>query len=93
MEVTAIRPDSRYLIQLRIDDAALADQRFEQLMGSDVTFRKKFIMDEVFSIDAAEYRKEYGVDHQNEVDEVVSTEEELIDIEISGSELPEEIEL
>jgi DNA gyrase subunit B len=93
LEVTAIRPDSRYLIQLRIDDAALADQRFEQLMGSDVTFRKKFIMDEVFSIDAAEYRKEYGVDYQNEEDAVVSTEEEMFDIEISGDELPEEIEL
>ncbi|MHA1953440.1 MAG: toprim domain-containing protein, partial [Candidatus Heimdallarchaeaceae archaeon] len=93
LEVTAIRPDSRYLIQLKIDDAALADQRFEELMGSDVTFRKKFIMDKVFSIDAAEYKKEYGIDYVEEVGDVEITEEELIDIEISGEETPDEIEL
>ncbi|MCG3226670.1 MAG: DNA gyrase subunit B [Candidatus Heimdallarchaeota archaeon] len=93
LEVTAIRPDSRYLIQLKIDDAALADQRFEELMGSDVTFRKKFIMDKVFSIDAAEYKKEYGVDYVEEVEDVEITEEELIDIEISGEETPDDLEL
>ena len=93
LEVTAMKPDSRYFIRLRIEDAALADQRFEQLMGSDVSFRKKFIMEEVFSMDAAEYKVEYGIEEEEDLDEVESTEEELIDIEISGEELPEEIEL
>ena len=93
LEVTAMKPDSRYFIRLRIEDAALADQRFEQLMGSDVSFRKKFIMEEVFSMDAAEYKVEYGIEEEEDLDEVESTEEELIDIEISGEELPEELEL
>ncbi|MCG3215098.1 MAG: DNA gyrase subunit B [Candidatus Heimdallarchaeota archaeon] len=93
LEVTAMKPNSRYFIQLRIEDAALAGQRFEQLMGSDVSFRKKFIMEEVFSIDAAEYKKEYGIEEPEDLYEVEITEEELFDIEISGEELPEEIEL
>jgi len=93
LETTAMRPNSRYLIQLRIDDAALADQRFEQLMGSDVSFRKRFIMEDVFSIDAAEYKREYGVDPSTVENGVEETEEELIDIEISGDEFPEELEL
>ena len=93
LETTAMRPNSRYLIQLRIEDAALADQRFEQLMGSDVSFRKRFIMEDVFSIDAAEYKREYGVDSSAIENGVEETEEELIDIEISGDEFPEELEL
>jgi DNA gyrase subunit B len=93
LETTAMRPNSRYLIQLRIEDAALADQLFEQLMGSDVSFRKRFIMEEVFSIDAAEYKREYGVDPSTVENGVEETEEELIDIEISGEEFPDELEL
>jgi len=67
-------------------DAASADQRFEQLMGTEVSFRKKFILEEVFKLDSSEYAKEYGVDSPIE-------EREFIDIDISGDELPEELEL
>jgi len=94
LEVTSMRPNSRYLIQLRIEDAAFADQRFEQLMGSDVSFRKRFIMEDVFKIDTAEYQKEYGVstlENGEEYDD--DTEDELFDLEISGDEIPDELEL
>ncbi|MHA1260242.1 MAG: DNA gyrase/topoisomerase IV subunit B, partial [Candidatus Heimdallarchaeaceae archaeon] len=87
LEVTAMKKNSRYLIQLRID------QRFEQLMGSDVSFRKRFIMEEVFNMDAKEYSKEYGIKEQVDEEEVEESTEELIDIEISGEEVPEDLEL
>ena len=90
LEVTAMQKHSRYLVQLRIDDAAFADQRFEQLMGSDVSFRKRFIMEEVFKVDADTYKKEFGVSSIDEDDDVV---DELIDIDISGDEIPDELEL
>ena len=92
LEVTSMKVNSRYLIQLKIDDAALADLRFEQLMGSDVSFRKRFIMEDVFSMDAAEYKEEYGVESVDP-DEVDQSAEELIDIDISGDETPEDLEL
>ncbi len=94
LEITSMKVNSRYLIQLRIEDAAFADQRFEQLMGSDVSFRRRFIMEDVFKVDSAEYQKEYGdsiLDNGEEYDD--DTEDELIDIEISGDEVPDELEL
>jgi len=93
LEITSMRPHSRHLIQLKIVDAASADQRFEQLMGIEVSFRKKFILEEVFKLDTSEYAKEYGVDSPIEEREVEETEKEFIDIDISGDELPEELEL
>jgi len=93
LEVTAMQKNSRYLVQLRIDDAAFADQRFEQLMGSDVSFRKRFIMEEVFKIDANAYQKEFGVSSINEDEDTNDMVDELIDIEISGDKIPDELEL
>ncbi|UJG40152.1 MAG: DNA gyrase subunit B [Candidatus Heimdallarchaeum aukensis] len=95
LEFTAMKPYHRYLVQLKIEDAASADQKFEQLMGSDVTFRKKFIMEEVFKHDSESYKKEYGVEipEEEEEEEIKEAEEELIDVEISGEEEPEELEL
>ncbi|TFG11010.1 DNA gyrase subunit B [Candidatus Heimdallarchaeota archaeon] len=93
LEETSMKPNSRYLIQLRIEDAAFADQRFEQLMGSDVTFRKRFIMEDVFKIDTAEYQQEYGVSSEETEEDLDDTEDELLDIEISGDEVPDELEL
>ncbi|MBY9000072.1 MAG: DNA gyrase subunit B [Candidatus Heimdallarchaeota archaeon] len=94
LEVTSMKVHSRYLIQLKIDDAAFADLRFEQLMGSDVSFRKRFIMDDVFHVDASEYRLEYGVDPDPvDLDDIELSAEELIDIDISGDEIPEDLEL
>jgi DNA gyrase subunit B len=92
LEVTSMKTNSRYLIQLKIDDLALADLRFEQLMGSDVTFRKRFIMEDVFNVDASEYKSEYGVDPVDP-EETAQTMDEIIDIEISGDETPEDLEL
>lgn len=93
LEVTAMQKNSRYLVQLRIDDAAFADQRFEQLMGSDVSFRKRFIMEEVFKIDANAYQKEFGVSSIDEDEDTDDMVDELIDIEISGDKIPDELEL
>jgi len=93
LEVTAMQKNSRYLVQLRIDDVAFADQRFEQLMGSDVSFRKRFIMEEVFKIDANAYQKEFGVSSINEDEDTNDMVDELIDIEISGDKIPDELEL
>ncbi len=93
LEVTAMQKNSRYLVQLRIDDAAFADQRFEQLMGSDVSFRKRFIMEEVFKLDANAYQKEFGVSSIDEDEDTDDMIDELIDIEISGDEIPDELEL
>ncbi|MCK5409813.1 MAG: hypothetical protein KAJ30_06060, partial [Candidatus Heimdallarchaeota archaeon] len=92
LEVTSMKVNSRYLIQLKIDDLALADLRFEQLMGSDVTFRKRFIMEDVFNVDASEYRLEYDVD-PIDPEETEQAMDEIIDIEISGDETPEDLEL
>ena len=92
LEITSMKPNSRYLIQLRIEDAAFADQRFEQLMGSDVSFRRRFIMEDVFKIDTAEYQKEYGVAYLENGEEL-DDDDELFDIEITGDEVPDELEL
>ena len=36
-------PDNRILLQVTIDDAAMADQMFSILMGEDVEQRRTFI--------------------------------------------------
>ncbi len=96
LEITSMKVNSRYLIQLKIEDAAFADQRFEQLMGSDVSFRKRFIMEDVFKVDTDEYQKEYGspnLEEGEDLDYIEDLEDDLIDIEISGDEIPDELEL
>jgi DNA gyrase subunit B len=40
---TTLDPDNRTLLRVTMDDAALADRLFEQLMGEDVEERKNFI--------------------------------------------------
>ncbi len=40
---TALKPDSRILMQVTIEDAAAADRIFSELMGEEVIHRKKFI--------------------------------------------------
>ena len=40
---TALKPDSRILMQVTIEDAAAADRIFSELMGEEVMHRKKFI--------------------------------------------------
>lgn len=40
---TAMNPDSRTLVRVDIDDAALSDEMFTTLMGDDVQARKSFI--------------------------------------------------
>ena len=47
-------------------------------------------MEEVFKVDADTYKKEFGVSSIDEDDDVV---DELIDIDISGDEIPDELEL
>jgi DNA gyrase subunit B len=36
-------PQNRLLLQVTLDDAALADKTFTELMGEDVESRRKFI--------------------------------------------------
>jgi len=43
--VTTMNPQNRYLIQVTIEDAELAEHLFTVLMGEDVDARKKFIME------------------------------------------------
>ena len=40
---TALKPDSRILMQVTIEDAAAADRVFSELMGEDVSHRRRFI--------------------------------------------------
>ncbi len=40
---TALQPESRILMQVTIDDAAQADRIFSELMGEDVSHRRRFI--------------------------------------------------
>ncbi len=76
LEITAMKPNHRHLVQLKIEDAAYADQRFEQLMGSDVQYRKRFIMDEVFKLDEVIFKHEHGED-----DDELEDEEALKELE------------
>ena len=41
---TTMNPDSRRLVQITLDDALLAEEVFERLMGKDVPERREFIM-------------------------------------------------
>jgi len=41
---TTMNPDTRRLVQITIDDAILAEEIFERLMGKDVPERREFIM-------------------------------------------------
>jgi len=40
---TTMDPDRRIILQMTLEDAAVADQTFEMLMGNDVPPRRKFI--------------------------------------------------
>ena len=40
---TTMNPETRIMMQVNVDDAALANETFEMLMGSDVAPRKHFI--------------------------------------------------
>ena len=53
---TTMNPDTRKLIRVKIDDAALADKRVSVLMGDNVEPRKEWIEENVeFSLED-EYR-------------------------------------
>ena len=41
---TALKPDSRILMRVTIEDAANADRIFSELMGEDVSHRRRFIL-------------------------------------------------
>ena len=44
LEVTTMNPDSRTLLQVTVEQAALADEVMSVLMGDDVAARKDFIV-------------------------------------------------
>ena len=43
LSVTSLDPETRTLVRVQLEDAALADERFSVLMGDDVAARKLFI--------------------------------------------------
>ena len=43
LSVTSLDPETRTLVRVQLEDAALADERFSVLMGDDVAARKQFI--------------------------------------------------
>ena len=47
---TTMNPENRTLLQVHIDDLALADQTFDMLMGSSVPPRKRFIQTHAKSV-------------------------------------------
>ena len=44
-EETLIDPENRIIKQITVEDVKKADQLFEDLMGSGITARKKYIQD------------------------------------------------
>jgi DNA gyrase subunit B len=48
-----MEPGRRVLRRIRLDDAAMADNVFELLMGNDVAPRKEFIVDSAALLDRA----------------------------------------
>ncbi|MGK2928337.1 MAG: DNA topoisomerase IV subunit B, partial [Acidimicrobiales bacterium] len=44
LEVTTMNPESRTLLQVTVEQAALADEIMSTLMGDDVAGRKHFIV-------------------------------------------------
>jgi DNA gyrase subunit B len=42
---TTMRPETRTLLRISVEDAAIADEIFSTLMGDDVETRRRFIQD------------------------------------------------
>ena len=51
LRVTTMAPESRTLLQVTIDDAAMAERTFSDLMGDKVEPRKEFITDNARDVD------------------------------------------
>ena len=51
LRVTTMAPESRTLLQVTIDDAAMAERVFSDLMGDKVEPRKEFITDNARDVD------------------------------------------
>ncbi|MDO5684133.1 MAG: toprim domain-containing protein, partial [Propionibacteriaceae bacterium] len=52
LKETTMSPRHRTLRRMTVDDAAIAEETFEMLMGNEVAPRKEFIIDGAYAIDA-----------------------------------------